>query len=284
MSHATASDAKAPGPPSIHPTSVVDRDAELAPGVVIGPLCSITGRVRLGPGVRLLSRVCIQGPATIGAGTVVYPNACLGLEPQDYKFKPGTPTAGIAIGRDCLIREGVTVHAATTEQAPTTIGDRVFMMVNAHAGHDARVENDVILVNGALLAGHTLIQERAIISGNSCVHQFCSVGRLAFATGAIAVAMSVPPFCMCGERNTLNGLNIVGMRRSGMDRDHISRVRIAFREVFWVSLPRQEMIQRLTELGADCPPVMEMAEFVRASKRPIARGTASHAPEDEPTD
>jgi UDP-N-acetylglucosamine acyltransferase len=266
--------------PTIHASAVVDPSAEIADDVVIGPGCVVVGPVKLAAGVQLLANVYLQGPLTVGERTRFWPGACIGSDPQDYKVKPGFPTAGVTIGADCLIREGVTVHAATKTDAPTRVGDRVFMMVNSHAGHDAQVGNDVILVNGAVLAGHVQVFDKATISGNAGIHQFCRVGRFAFISGMSAIATEVPPFCVTHSRNTLAGMNFVGMRRNGFSREDITLARKAYRETFRKNLPRAEMIARLEEIakegpgggvreGGPCPAVVEMAEFVKSAKRPI---------------
>lgn len=258
--------------PQIHPSAVVSPSAELAPDVEIGPFCHIDGPVKLAAGVRLVSHVSITGPAEIGAGTTVFPHATLGQLPQDFKFSRGMATGGIKIGSGCLIREGVTVHAATKPDVPTTIGDRVLMMVNSHAGHDARVGSDVILANGALLAGHSSVGDKANISGNVAIHQFNRVGRLAFVSGGSAVSMDVPPFCVAWGRNRLHAVNLVGMRRSGIPREHITKVRWAFVKIFRATLPKPEMLAMLDEMAVDCPPIAEMAQFVREAKKPICAG------------
>ena len=211
----------------IHPTAIVGPQCDLAEGVSIGPFCILEGRITLGRDVRLLANVHISGPVAIGEGTTCYPGVCLGFPGQDFKFKMGDPTGGVRIGNNCILREGVTVHAATRPDVPTTIGDRVMMMVASHAGHDARVGNNVILANSALLAGHSVLEDNVTLSGNSAVHQFNRIGRLCFMTGNVGVSTDVPPFCVVGARNTISSVNLVGMRRSGMPRDHITMVRRA---------------------------------------------------------
>jgi UDP-N-acetylglucosamine acyltransferase len=258
--------------PQVHPTSVVSRETELADDVVIGPYCMLTGRVRLGAGVRLMGNNYVNGPVTIGARTVVYPFACLGFEPQDVKFKPGMRTAGVEIGADGLIREHVTIHAATSETVPTRLGDRAFMMVNTHLAHDCQVGDGVTMVNGSGAAGHSVIGNNVTLGGNAVIHQFCRIGRLVMMSGDCAVSLDVPPFCMVNERNRIGGLNQVGLRRSGMPREHITELRRAFRDVLRVPLPRKEAVAILRERGATCPPVMELAEFIAASKRGITPG------------
>ncbi len=258
----------------IHPTAIIDPQATLGGGVEIGPYCVITGKVSLGAGVRLVAGVHINGPTEIGEGTTVYPGACIGFEGQDVKFKPGMETAGVRIGKNCLIREHVTIHLATKTAAPTTVGDDCFLMANSHVGHDAKVGNRVVLVNAALLAGHSEVGDGATLSGNTAIHQFARVGRLAFLSGGVGQSMDTPPFCIAGERNRVTGINLVGLRRAGIPREQITRVRQAFAKVFRRSLPKAEMLAALDELGKDCPLVAEQAEFVRTAKRPICGGMA----------
>jgi len=259
--------------PEIHPSAVVGKACELADDVVIGPHCVLQGRVRLGPGARLIAAVHLNGPVEVGEGTEVYPGACLGFPGQDLKFKAGMPTAGVRIGRSCIIREHVTVHAATNDHTPTTVGDRCFMMACSHLGHDARIGNDVTMVNGSGLAGHAQVGDNATLSGAAVIHQFTRVGRLAFMSGGTGVSMDVPPFCMVPERQRIAGINLVGMRRLGISREEITRVREAFRQVFRPGdLSKEEMIERLEELGKGSPAVLEMAAFVRESKRAICPG------------
>lgn len=264
----------------IHPSSVVDSAAKLGDGVEIGPNCTITGDVQLGERVQLIGAVHIYGPVKIGSGTVLYPGACIGFPGQDYKFKLGMPTAGVVIGSDCLIREHVTVHAATKADVPTTLGNRVFLMVSSHVGHDARVDDDAILVNSAVMGGHSHVATRAIMSGNTCLHQHARVGRLAFIGGGVACPRDVPPFCVAGMRDRINGVNFVGMRRAGMPREEITSVRRAFWEVLRTNMPRPEAVARLRELGKTSPAVLEMAEFLQTSKRGASMGMGAGSVEE----
>jgi UDP-N-acetylglucosamine acyltransferase len=258
--------------PQIHPTAVVSPECELADDAQVGPYCFLSGRVKLGPRVRLMGNNYINGPVSIGAGTVVYPFACLGYEPQDYKFKPGMQTAGVEIGEDCIFREHVTVHAASNDHTPTRLGNRVFMMVNSHVAHDCTIGNNVVFVNGAGIAGHGVIDDNVTLGGNAVIHQFVRIGRLVMMSGDCAVSLDVPPFCTVSERNRIGSLNLVGLRRAGVPREHITELRRAFREVLRHSMPRNELIAELTRRGATCPPLAEMAEFVAASKRGITPG------------
>lgn len=262
--------------PSIHPTAIVHhpQNCSFADDVQIGPWSVLNGPITLGPGVRLLGNNYLNGPVAIGRATILYPFACIGYEPQDFKFKPGSTSAGVQIGEDCLLREHVTVHAASNDHTPTRIGNRVFMMVNTHVAHDGTVGNNVVMVNGAGLAGHGVIDDNVTLGGNAVIHQFCRLGRLVMMSGDCAVSLDVPPFCMVSERNRIGGLNTVGLRRSGMDRAHITELRHAFRDLLRRPLPRATVIAGLRERArlAACPPLAEMADFIASSKRGICPG------------
>ncbi len=253
----------------IHPTAIVEGNITLGDNTEIGPFCVVRGDVTLADNVRLLSSVSIQGPVTIGKGTVLYPNASIGYEPQDYKFTPGSPTAGAVIGEDCIIREHVTVHAATKLDVPSRIGDRVMMMAGSHLGHDGEIGNDVVIVNNSLLAGHTQVHDRVVLSGGVMVHQFGRVGRGVMASGGSILSNDVPPFCMTAGRNMVVGLNKVGMRRSGMSKEEMEAVRQAYRDVLRKNPPLSEMQAMLDERAKDSQAVQIMADFVRNAKRPL---------------
>lgn len=253
----------------VHASAIVEGDVKLGEGVEIGPFCVVRGDVTLGDGVRLLSGVSVQGPAVIGKNTILYPGAAIGYEPQDYKFKPGAETAGVVIGEDSILREHTTVHASTKTDVPTRVGDRVMMMVGSHAGHDSVVGNDVILVNNVLLAGHTEVHDRVVMSGGVMMHQFGRVGRGVMCSGGSILSNDVPPFCMTAGRNMVVGLNKVGMRRSGMSKDEMEAVRRAYRDVLRKNPPLNEMRDMLEERAQASEAVRVMADFVRDAKRPL---------------
>lgn len=261
----------------IHPTAIVDKQVTLGQRVQIGPGCVISGQVSLGDDVRLLQNVHVMGPVKIGARTMLYPGACVGFPPQDFKFTPGSITAGVEIGEDCILREHATVHAATKADIPTKVGNRVFMMVTSHVGHDCTIGNNVILANSSLVAGHCRIFDNVMMSGNTAMHQFARIGRLGFLSGNTGIARDLPPFCVCAERNIIKTINFVGMRRAGIDRTLITLVRKCFAEVFCRMMPRQEMIAELEIRAKDCPLIHEQAEFVATSKRGICLGREANA-------
>ncbi|MEM7630286.1 MAG: acyl-ACP--UDP-N-acetylglucosamine O-acyltransferase [Planctomycetota bacterium] len=258
--------------PRIHPTAVISPEAELSDDCEIGPYTVIEGPVRLGPGVRIAPHAHLVGPLEIGARSSVWSFACVGLPPQDYKFGIGHETAGVKVGSDTIIREHATIHAATNNDRPTTVGNNVFLMGMTHVAHDCVVGDNVIFVNYAGIAGHAQIGDGALLSGQALVHQHTRVGRLAMMSGGTGVSADVPPFCVVNERQRMGGVNRIGMRRSGMDASEVNAVRRAFTEAFKRTLPRGEMLEILDRIGAESPAVAEMAAFVRSAKRPICPG------------
>lgn len=257
--------------PEIHPTAILEGDIDLAEDVTIGPYCILQGNIKLGQGVQILAHACIHGNVTIGDRTVIYPKAAIGFEPQDYKFAPGSPTAGVVIGNDCIIREHGTIHAASNTENPTRIGNNVFIMVNSHVGHDTQVGNGVILVNNTALAGHCIIHEKATLSGGVLVHQNCRAGRLTMISGGSSLTVDLPPFCTMLARNEMVGLNLVGLRRSGMPANEINALREAFVNVIKKNLPKAEVIEALAKRSENSDAVREMHDFIVEAKKPICQ-------------
>lgn len=244
----------------------------MADGAEVGPYCVLRGPVKLGSGVRLLPNVQLMGPIEIGAGTVVYPFACLGFPAQDFKFTPGSATAGAVIGEGCILREHCSVHAATNDHTPTRVGDGVFMMGSTHVAHDCRIGDRVVMVNGSGIAGHTVVGDDVNFGGNAVVHQHCRIGRMVMMSGDCAVSLDVPPFCMVSERNRIGGLNLVGLRRAGVDREQIAGLRKAFGELLREPMPRGELVRELHERGKGNALIAEMALFIEQSERGITPG------------
>ena len=264
--------------PSIHPTALVDPEAEIAEGVTIGPYSIVEGQVTLREGVTLTSHNHIIGPATIGERTTLFPFASVGMAPQHVAFDPDKGVGGIVIGRDVTLREHTTVHQAWQTEAPTRVGDRCYFMAGSHVGHDATVGDDCIACNYVQISGHCVLEDRVYCSGLSAIHQFGRVGRQSMISAAIAVSQDVPPYCLVAERNMLGGLNVIGMRRSGIAPGEITAARRAYNQVFRAGLTRDEMQQRLDEMAQTSETVAHMAEFVRASKRGIVPGDGRPRP------
>jgi UDP-N-acetylglucosamine acyltransferase len=197
----------------IHPTAIIDPRAQLDPSTEVGPYAVIDGDVSIGPDCRIGPYVYLTGRTTIGPGNRFYAGCVIGEAPQDVKYKD-EPTR-LEIGGHNLFREGCTVHRSTRAGEATVIGSHNFLMVNSHVGHNARLGDHIVLANGALLAGHVEVGDRAFISGNCMVHQFTRVGALSLMQGGSGVSKDLPPFTIARGSNRLSGLNIIGLRRAG---------------------------------------------------------------------
>ncbi|MDP6491366.1 MAG: acyl-ACP--UDP-N-acetylglucosamine O-acyltransferase [Kiritimatiellia bacterium] len=250
----------------IHETAVIDKGAELGTNVEVGPFTCIMDGAVIGDGCTIGPQATIFGSVTMGSGCEVHAGAVLGDTPQDVGFK--NTSSSVAIGNDCVIREGVTIHRGTEEGSETVVGDECFLMAFSHLAHNVVLANNVILANGALLAGYVEVGERAFVSGNVGVHQFVKIGRLAMLGGGAVATKDVPPFCMLknAEHNTVIGLNVVGMRRSGMSFEERKAVQRAFKVLFLSGFNASQAKDRLEELFPEGP-ASEFAAFITASTR-----------------
>jgi UDP-N-acetylglucosamine acyltransferase len=216
----------------IHPTAIVGPGATIAPDAVIGPYCVIGPDVAIGAGCRLASHVSVTGHTTIGPGTSIQPFASLGTPPQSVKYRGG-PTR-LVVGANCDIRESVTMNTGTEDGGGVTeVGDRCFLMVGSHVGHDCHVGDDVIIANDTVLGGHVTVGRNTVLGGQAAVHQFCRIGEGAMMSGFSAIAADLIPYGFAiGQRGVLGGLNIIGMRRRGFTRADIHLVRRLYRMLF----------------------------------------------------
>jgi UDP-N-acetylglucosamine acyltransferase len=253
----------------VHPSAIVAKGAELADGVRIGPFCVIGEHARIGANTQLLSHVVVEGHTSIGADCTVRPFANLGGPPQAaYK---GEPTR-LAIGDRNMIREHVTMHIATAgDTGVTTVGDDCLFMATAHVAHDCVVANHVILAHSATLGGHVTIDEYVIVGGLAAIHQNSRVGKHAFIGGLAAVTKDVIPYgSVWGNHAHLEGLNLVGLKRRGFDREMISELRSAYRLLFAEEGTFQERIDDTATTFGHSAPVMEIIDFIRAdASRPL---------------
>ncbi|WEX07046.1 acyl-ACP--UDP-N-acetylglucosamine O-acyltransferase [Chelativorans sp. AA-79] len=251
----------------IHPSAIVEKGAELGAGVRIGPFCHVSSEAVLGDDVELVGHATILGATTLGAGCQLHPTAVVGGTPQNHKHKGG-PTA-LIIGKGCIIREGVTLHRGTdTSRGRTTIGDNCMFMAYSHVAHDCDLGSNVTMANYACLAGHVAVGDGVIISGYAAVHQFVRVGHHAFLAGYAAVVGDVIPFGMAvGDRAKLRGLNVIGMKRSGMARPELMQVRQAYRMLFSEERPLAENIERARGEFAGSAVVMDILDFMAGRER-----------------
>lgn len=243
---------------------------DIGDGVDIGPMCHVGPMAKLHDGVRLISHVVVEGDTEIGARTVVHPFAVLGGPPQHLKYK-GERTK-LVIGEDAVLREHVTMNAGTVEGGGvTTVGDRGFFMIGSHVAHDCHIGDNVICTNNVAIGGHVEIGDGAFLGALTGVHQFCRIGAFAFIGGCAAVTTDVIPYASAlGNRAELAGLNIIGMKRRGMPRDVIHKLRSAYNALFAETDTFKERLERVRADYADCEEVRRIIDFIDAdATRPL---------------
>lgn len=254
----------------IHATAIVEDGATVGENAVVGPYSVIGPNVSLADGVKLDSHVCVTGHTCIGTRTRVFPFTSLGSQPQDLKF--GGEVTTLEIGEDNTIREHVTMNPGTEGGGGVTrVGDRCLFMVGTHVAHDSKIGSNVIFANGGAVAGHVEVGDFAIIGGHSAIHQFVRIGAHAMVGGMTGVERDViPAGTVIGNRAHLAGLNITGLKRRGVAKEEIHRLRGAYRSVFEGGegdlSERAAAIQGDLESGS---PAREMVDFIleRSSRR-----------------
>lgn len=254
----------------IHPAAIVDASAELAEGVVIGPWCTVGPGVRLDADVHLLSHVVVQQDTTVGARTVIHPFAVIGGDPQHNGYR-GEPVR-LEIGADNTIREHATFNRGTPQGSGLTrVGSNGLFMTGAHVGHDAVVGDHVTMANNATLGGHARIGDRVFLGGLCAVHQFGRIGQGAIIGGLAAVTRDVIPYGSAwGNHARLRGLNLIGLKRKGYDKDAIRRLLAAFRELFEGPGTFADRVEATAGTYGDLVEIMEIVAFIREdSRRPL---------------
>jgi UDP-N-acetylglucosamine acyltransferase len=213
--------------PDIHPTASIDDEVQLGDQVTVGPGCVLRGPVVIGDGCDLIGQCWIEGHTTLGPGCRVFQNVAVGTEPQDWRSDPADPTR-VQIGAQTLIRENVTIHRGTSAGGGVTrVGDKCVLMVGSHVGHDATLEDNVVLINNTTVAGHCLVERGAWLSGYTGLHQFTTIGRMCFTAAYTGADRDLPPFCRAESVHPVRcvGVNVVGLKRAGVDKDVIRSVR-----------------------------------------------------------
>lgn len=269
----------------IHPMAVVEPGAALGAGVTVGPFCHIEAGAQIGDGVELAGHVVVHRGTILGDGCKVASMAVLGGAPQNTKHKGGPTT--VVIGRNCTIREGVTMNRGTdTSRGETTIGDNGNFLAYSHVAHDCIVGNNVTMANVATLGGHVEVGDNVIIGGLAAIHQMARIGHHAFVGGCAAVAGDVIPYgIVMGNHARLRGLNVIGMKRSGMARADIFAMRSAYKVIFDPARPVAENIPEAERQFGDFAIVRDVLDFIQArGKRqfvvPSLRGADSDDGDD----
>jgi len=256
----------------IHKTAMVSNASEIDASADIGPGVIIEEGVRIHAGVRLMANAYVCRGTEIGEGTAVHPGAVIGNEPQDHAYKgAGTFTR---IGRNNIIREYVTIHRGTAEGSATVIGDNNFLMVQAHIGHNCVIEDNVIIANSALLAGYVSVGKGAFISGNVVFHQFCRIGRYAMIGGFTGVNKDVPPYMIVRGPSIVRGVNLVGLRRAGFDRETIREIKEAYKALYISGRSREEALA-VIKGTLRSEEIAHLVFFIEGSKRCMCKARSN---------
>ncbi len=261
---------------SIHPTAVVHPAAKVDPSAEIGPLTVIGPETSIGAGC-MIGPHCVVEYTTMGQENKLVANCFVGTPPQDLSYR-GEPTR-LVMGDRNLVREGVTLNRGTKATGETRIGSGCLFMTQSHVAHDCRIGNGVILVNATGLSGHVEVGDNAVISGLVGVHQFVRIGRMAMISGGSMIGKDIPPFCLAqGDRAGLRGINLVGLRRSGLPPQTIRAIKNAYTTLFNEGLLLREAVAKLRS-ACPTPEVTEILDFIYKSKRGIMRPKTEDADE-----
>ena len=251
----------------VHPTAIISAEATLGENVEVGALAVIDGPVQIGDNCVIRHGAYLFGPLKMGRANVVHTGAVLGDRPQHHKYN-GEPTS-LEIGDRNIFREHVTIHRGTTYAMKTVVGNDNFFMVNSHVAHDCVVGDRCTLANGALVAGHCVLEDNVILSGNTAVHQFVRIGRLGMISGCSATGKDIPPFVIQQGLDNVSGINVVGMKRAGMAREQINAVRTAFKILFREGLVLPAAMAKMERGLGNFDAVQEMLTFLRGCTKGI---------------
>lgn len=261
----------------IHPTAIVDPNAKLTANVEIGPFSIIGPDVAIGDKTIVQSHVVIEAEVAIGCGNFIGHGAIIGVPPQDVSFSAERKTK-VEIGDDNIIREYCTIHRGSPDGSATKIGDKNFLMAGAHVGHNCVIGNNVVIANNCLLAGYVRVDDGAFLGGGSTFHQFMHIGRLAMVQGSSAFGKDLPPFVTAAERNSVFGLNTIGMRRAGINARDRDEIKEAFKLIYLSGLNTSQALDKakIMTIGA---PAREFLDFIANAKKrgicPFKRGGAT---------
>ena len=250
----------------IHSSSLIDKKAKISKNVKIGPFCYVGPHVELCEEVELISNVHIEGNTKIGKGTKIFPFASIGTQPQDLKFK-NEPNS-LDIGEHNIIREYVTINPGTEGGgSKTLVGNNCLFMISSHIAHDCKIGNRVIIANNVPLGGHVAIEDSVVIGGNSAVQQFTRIGKMAMIGGMTGVLHDVIPYGLStGNRNSLQGLNLIGLRRAKFENKDILGLSEAYKEIF-ASKNINENLSKLNGSFQKNPLVKNVIDFITKDKK-----------------
>ncbi len=250
---------------AIHPTAVVDKQAQVAASAEIGPFAIIEGPVKIGENVKVYPNAYISGWTEIGDGCEIHPSAIVGHLPQDFHFEGGRSYCRIGAGT--IIRECASIHRGTQTESTTTVGENCFLLAYSHVGHNCEVGNNVKVYNGAILSGHVTVGDNTIISGQVMVHQFCRIGEYVMIGGGARVTKDVPHYMKCLFEAICVGYNAIGLKRSGQfTQEEVNDVRRAYKTIYQGGLPFRKAVD-MFEAKAETRAGRHIVEFLRCESK-----------------
>lgn len=256
---------------TIHPTAIVDSNAQLASDVEVGPYAIIGPDVKIGAGTVVQSHAYVSGHTTIGKTCEIFPFACVGMKSQDLKYQAGD-ISYVEIGDNTVLREFSTVHLGTKVGEVTRVGNRCLIMAYCHIAHGCSLGNDVIMSNAGQLAGEVTIEDFAIIGGMAGIHQFCRIGQHAMIGGATKVRQDCPPYMItentAGEVRVL-GPNLVGLQRRGFSAEVRAALKDAYKLIYREGLNRSQALERIKYEVPDLPEIKTLVDFYQNSTRGV---------------
>ncbi|MCF6176057.1 MAG: acyl-ACP--UDP-N-acetylglucosamine O-acyltransferase [Victivallaceae bacterium] len=254
--------------PKIHPTAIVDPQAQIAKSVEIGPMCYVGPHVKLGPGCKLMAQCHVTGRTTMGTNNIIFPFAVIGADAEDVSIE--NDDTYLEIGHDNIFREGVTINTGNKPGTKTVIGNGCFLMANVHVAHNCIIGNKVILIVGVGLAGFVTVGDGALVSGMSVMHQFCKIGRLAIISAGSAFSKDIPPFMMAEGRNGgVKMINKIGLERAGFTKETIRALRNVHKIYFREGLNGSNALAKIKTDVPQLPEVLEFIEFCETSERGV---------------
>lgn len=255
----------------IHQTALIDRQAEIASDVEIGPYSVIGAGVRIGQRTRVASHVVIEGRTSVGQGNTIYQFATIGSRPQDLKYRG--EASELIIGNHNTIREYVSLNPGTAGGGMVTrVGDPNLLMMHCHIAHDCLIGSHNIIANGATLGGHVMVQDYVIVGGLVGIHQFARIGSGAILGAGSMVSKDVPPFCNAtGDRARLRGLNLEGLKRRGFTTTAIDALKKAYRIIFQSKLKTKDALEKVRREVLPTAEIDILLAFIAQSQRGICR-------------
>jgi UDP-N-acetylglucosamine acyltransferase len=255
----------------IHETAIVSRDATIGKNVSVGPYAIIEKGVKISDNCRIGPYAHILPGTSLGESCVLHSGVVLGDIPQDLSFKNGS--SFLEIGKRNIFREYVNVHRGTVEGSKTIVGNDNYLMTSVHVAHNCNIANNVIIASGSVLGGYVRIEDEVFISGNSGVHQFVRIGRLSMIAGISRAIKDVPPFMLIYGNSKVMSLNTVGIRRSSVSKEAMSKIKQAYKVLYCSALPVPKALAELKKIDG-CPEIDHIIDFIRNSKRGIC--SANH--------